>query len=100
MYFFPFSLFTGFSIHHIIVFSRDGQRSFEQQLERLAPVLHKLTGRTRVVWWTQSPIIESYTEAKGFGSQVTVQKLVGYERSVRRIFRFVQKLFTIRQNMI
>ena len=80
-------LFTGFSVHHMAAFSWDGQRSFEQGLERLAPLLSQLTVRTRVVWWTQNPIIEAYSDSKEYGSVITVRKLFEYERSARRVFR-------------
>jgi hypothetical protein len=68
---------------------QDNQHWFEEQLEQLAPVISKLTKRTKIVWWTQNPIIESYTETKEFGSDITIQKLISYERSAHRILRLV-----------
>jgi len=81
---------TGVGSHHMIHYNRDNHRWFRQELERLAPVLNKLTRRTRVVWWTQNPVIEYFTGPNSFGSQVTDQKLTEYERSARKILRLVQ----------
>ena len=76
----------------MIHYNKDNHRWFKEELVRLAPVLNKLTGRTRVVWWTQNPVIEYFTGTNQFGSQVTVQKLIEYERSARKIFRLVQTI--------
>ena len=81
---------TGSSVHHMIQVIQDNQQWYEQQLEQIAPVISKLAQRTRVVWWTQNSIIESYTETKEFGNDITIQKLIGYDRSAHRILRSVQ----------
>jgi hypothetical protein len=74
----------------MIMFSRDNHGWFEHQLNKLAPIISKLPKRTRIVWWTQNPIIESYTEIKEFSNYITIQKLISYERSARRILRSVR----------
>ncbi len=74
----------------MIMFSRDNRGWFEHQLKKLAPIISKLTQRTRIVWWTQNPIIEAYADTNMFANYITIDKLISYERSARRILRSVQ----------
>ena len=74
----------------MIMYSRDNHGWFEHQLKKLAPIIDKLAQRTRVVWWTQNPIIEAYAETTMFANYITIEKLIRYERSARRILRSVQ----------